>query len=202
MKPQRTLVDENEEYTAAQYGAAGANLDHTADSTPETPTTRHSRLSSSATAVEPDARSDDSADDAADGPVPFSALFTRPVLLSIAAYASLAVLDIAFGALQPLFYATPVAAGGLGFTPPTIGLLLGIFGVLNGAFQGLFFARIVRGMGLRRTLQVGLGAFAPLFALFPLANWVAREEGVGAKVWVVLVVQLMFCVVMDMSYGE
>jgi hypothetical protein len=131
----------------------------------------------------------------------FSAILTPRVLLAVASYAALAILDIAFGALQPLMLATPIEYGGLGVPPATIGIVLGSFGVLNGFLQGILFARVVRAVGLRRTFLISMAAFAPLFSMFPLLNWVARNQGTSPLVWTLVGVQLLNWVVMDMSYG-
>jgi hypothetical protein len=73
--------------------------------------------------------------------------------------------------------------------------------MLNGVFQGLCFARIVGRAGVRRTFMFSMGCFMVVFALFPVINNLARASGVGAKVWVTIVLQLCFWCLMDMSYG-
>ncbi len=67
--------------------------------------------------------------------------------MAVANYGALSLLDIAWAALLPLFYATPVEDGGMGFSPSTIGLILGLLGLLNGAIQGMFSARAQRRLG-------------------------------------------------------
>jgi hypothetical protein len=47
------------------------------------------------------------------------------VALAVGNYGLLAVLDIAFCALQPLFFASPVPLGGLGLSPAQIGMIMG-----------------------------------------------------------------------------
>jgi hypothetical protein len=154
-------------------------------------TAEHSRDLSERTLVEPE-----------DQVTPFRDLLVGPVILSIANYGALAVLDIALSALQPLFFSTPIENGGLGFSPARIGLVLGVFGLLNGGFQGFCFAKIVGRVGLRRTFMLGMASFMVIFSLFPLINKLAREYGVRSQVWSALAVQLCFWVVMDMSYGN
>lgn len=132
----------------------------------------------------------------------FKAILTPRVLLAIAAYAALAILDIAFGALQPLVLATPIEYGGLGVSPTTIGIVLGSFGVLNGVLQGVMFTRVLQLFGLRRTFIFAMAAFVTLFAMFPLLNMAARAEGrAGPLMWTLVSVQLLNWVVMDMSYA-
>ncbi|PCH42370.1 MFS general substrate transporter [Wolfiporia cocos MD-104 SS10] len=126
----------------------------------------------------------------------------RPARLSIAAYVALALLDIAYRALQPLFLSTPLALGGLSQPPATIGAVLGTFGLLNGVLQALFFAPLVRRFGPKRVFMTGMGSFVVLFALFPVLGALARMQGgVTNVVWACVGLQLMVSIVMDMSFG-
>ncbi len=83
------------------------------------------------TPLSPDLTSASDEEDAPliDSPPPREAsireILTPGVAVAIANYAALSILDIARAALMPLFYASPIEAGGLGFTPKIIGLLLG-----------------------------------------------------------------------------
>lgn len=132
---------------------------------------------------------------------PLRAILTEPVVLSIANYLWLSFLDIALRALQPLFFATPVHLGGLGMSPATIGLCLGILGPLDAAVQGLFFAKILRRLGLKRLFLTSLFCFIPLAMTFPVINHFAREWGLSPGVWAFIVLQFMINCVTDMSYG-
>lgn len=130
------------------------------------------------------------------------ALMTWPVLLSVANYALLAMLDIAFRAIQPLFYSTPVHLGGLGQTPARIGTTLAAFGVINGVFQALFFAKLIKLLGPRRLFLVGLGMYIALFGMFPVINGVVRDEGMSVRAWCLIMFQLCLVISCDMAYGE
>ncbi|KAI0671692.1 MFS general substrate transporter [Trametes maxima] len=132
---------------------------------------------------------------------PVRELLTRPVLWSIANYAGLAFLEIAFRAIQPLFFSTPIELGGLGLPPSTIGLILGSFGIMDGVFQALFFAKFVGRWGQKRVFQTGMAMFLPLFVLYPATNAVARSHGMSPLVWSLIIVQLALTVIMDMAYG-
>ncbi|CCM04325.1 uncharacterized protein FIBRA_06496 [Fibroporia radiculosa] len=135
-------------------------------------------------------------------PAPLRALLIWPVLLSVANYGSLALLDMIYRAIQPLFFSTPIEFGGLGMTPARIGTVLGAFGLLNGGIQALFFARSVRRWGPKRVFMVGMSSFVVLFALFPVMNAIARASaGVTSLVWALVFLQLLTSVVMDMCYG-
>lgn len=133
---------------------------------------------------------------------PLSAVLTEPVVVTIANYLWLAFLDIAFRALQPLFFATPVRLGGLGMSPAQIGLCLGIFGILDGTVQALFFARAVRWVGLKKLFLTSLSCFVPIFTLFPIINHFALEGGLSPTVWALVVFQLAINCVSEMAFGK
>lgn len=124
------------------------------------------------------------------------------MLWSIANYAALAFLEIAYRAIQPLFFSTPVELGGLGLPPSTIGIILGSFGVMDGVFQALFFAKFVGWWGQKRVFQVGMSMFIPLFLLYPVINILAKANGITPLVWSLIFLQLALLVIMDMAYGE
>jgi MFS family permease len=105
-------------------------------------------------------------------------------------------------ALLPLFFAMPIAIGGLGLDPPTIGLTMGIYGASCGLFQGLFFSRIVRRFGERRVFMFGVSTFIPMFAMFPVISMFARQYGLCTPVWILIAVFLSLLSVMDLAYGN
>lgn len=135
-------------------------------------------------------------------PTTLRSILVRPVLLSVANYGTLCLLDIAYRAIQPLFFSMPIELGGLGFTPATIGLVLGIFGLMNGSLQALFFARVVHRWGPKRVFMAGMACFVPLFGMFPVINALARSNGVTGIVWAAIILQLTISVLMDMSFGK
>jgi MFS family permease len=143
--------------------------------------------------------------------MPFMQLIRAPgVAVSIANYGLFAIFDIAFVALNPLVLASPVMLGGLGLDPPTIGVIMGAWGLLNGVFQATCFTLILDRLGARRTFLLGIGCFMPIFACFPWMNSVARlikfgdpDEHPGAWiVWAVVGLQIMLITLMDISFGK
>ena len=122
-------------------------------------------------------------------------------MLAVLNYALLSFLDIAFLAVQPLFYATSIPLGGLGLSPATIGLCLGIYGILMGTFQAFFFAKFHDWLGSKKLLMLALSFNFPIFALFPVINLLARKYGTGYVTWAALGFQLCLCVFSDMSWG-
>lgn len=143
----------------------------------------------------------DDSDTLDDKPLPLRAVLTRPVLISVGNYGLLALLEIAYLAILPLFYTTPIELGGLGQSPAHIGTIMGSFGIANGIFQGLLFAKIVGRVGPKRLFMVGMSLFPVLFALFPVISFVARRQGISPLVWVLVGVQLAVQVIMDCCYG-
>jgi MFS family permease len=123
-------------------------------------------------------------------------------MISVSNYASLAFIDMAMLALLPLFYSSPIEHGGLDLSPSTIGILLGTFGLLNGAFQAFFFAKIIKRFGAKNLFITGISSSILIFLLFPVINLLALRWGVSPIVWVAVVCQLMVTIVMDMSYSK
>ena len=140
-------------------------------------------------------------DDGPDKPLPLRALLTRNVIIAAGNYASLALVDIAFCAIQPLFLATPIEFGGLGLPPPTIGNLLSVYGILNGASQGFFFAHANDRFGSKTVFLVGIGSALLVFSLFPFINFLARTQGYSSLVWGVVLFQLGVSATINFSYG-
>ncbi|KAF8886154.1 major facilitator superfamily domain-containing protein [Infundibulicybe gibba] len=134
-------------------------------------------------------------------PVAFRKLLVYPILLSVSNYMTLAFLNIMLSALLPLFFAMPIEIGGLGFKPSTIGYTMGAYGLGNGIFQALFFARIVRRFGIRGIFIGSVMTFIPIYLLFPVMSAVAQRSGVNIIVWLVIALVLTLMSFMDMGYG-
>ncbi len=129
-------------------------------------------------------------------------LLTFPVVISISNYMSLAFLNIATNALLPLFFHMPIALGGLGLDPVMIGYAMGIYGLGTGAFQILFFAKLVRRFGNRRTFIMSMAAFIPVFLMFPVISLLAKKCGVFWGVWLLVGIVMCLLFFMDTAYGE
>ncbi|THH06664.1 hypothetical protein EW145_g3938 [Phellinidium pouzarii] len=108
-------------------------------------------------------------------------LFTPPVLLSTTVYALLSFIDIAYRAIQPVFYSTPRSLGGLGLQPHDIGSALALLGIANGVFSVAFFARLIKRWGTRLTYLIGIASAVPIFILFPVISAVVRAEERGFR---------------------
>jgi len=135
-------------------------------------------------------------------PLGLKSLLTYKVVIVAANYASLALVDVAFRAIHPVFLSTPIDMGGLGLSPPSIGKLLSSLGILNGIFQVCFFAKIHDRWGSKRVFIGGLVCSLPMFALFPVINLLARHQGYSFAVWAVVGVQIVISVGLNVSFGK
>ncbi|KAJ8593923.1 MFS general substrate transporter, partial [Rhizopogon salebrosus TDB-379] len=105
-------------------------------------------------------------------------------------------------ALLPLFYSTPIYLGGLGFTPASIGWWLAMFGIADGTFEALFFAKIVDRLGPKRLFCVSVSCFVPLMTMFPIMSWLVQSRGmVDHTITIALLIQLVLFVTWSMAYG-
>jgi hypothetical protein len=119
------------------------------------------------------------------------ALMTPQVLTALIVHGILCFCDISMQVLIPLMWSTSLEHGGLGFTPYTIGLTLGIYGVVNVSLQVMLLGKLIRRFGPRKVVIVSFPAFILSLSCFPLAGCFARRAG-GAdwRVWTVIMVQL------------
>jgi len=132
-------------------------------------------------------------------PLPLRSLLTRPVVVSIANYGTLALLEIAGSALIPLIWSTAIELGGLGFTPASIGLWMSAYGCVSAVFQFAFFPRTIARFGPGRIVVATTIAFGFLYTLFPFENLLARAT-VG--VWPLIVLQLVSLSVSVMGFSS
>ncbi|KAG2739772.1 MFS general substrate transporter [Suillus brevipes Sb2] len=129
-------------------------------------------------------------------------LLTPTVVIPIVNYAMFAFLDISRRALVPLFYSTPTYLGGLGFNPSSIGSWLALFGIMDGVFQALFFAKLVDRLGPKRLFRVSVSSYVSLMVVLPVMSWLARARG-GADyaVTFALLFQLVLSSICGMGFG-
>ncbi|KAF7360778.1 MFS general substrate transporter [Mycena venus] len=133
--------------------------------------------------------------------LPLREVLTPRVIVAVSNYSLLAFLDIALRALQPLFYTLHIRYGGLGFSPPIVGLCLGAFGLFSGLYQATIFVPIYNLFGTKNTFVVSVLTFMPMFALFPLMNLSARDNGVNAATWAAMTLQMILYIIMDMGFS-
>jgi hypothetical protein len=141
--------------------------------------------------------------DGAQRPLPLRQLLTRPVLVSVANHAALALLGMVSAALMPLIWSTSVEFGGLDMDPASIGIWLSVFGCMNGAFQLVVFPRAVARFGPRPIFVAAISMFAVVYSMFPLENLAMRRAAdTSNRPWPAILIQLISLTVSDMGYGE
>ncbi|CAE6485211.1 unnamed protein product [Rhizoctonia solani] len=116
---------------------------------------------------------------------PVRAVLTKRACIAIANYAFLAFSDIAYLGLLPVFLAVSVQDGGLGFSPRTIGLVLGLQGVITGLFQVFFFAPLHRRLGSKKLYVTAYLCYSPLILSLPVMHAFAVLE-MKRAVWIVI----------------
>jgi hypothetical protein len=108
-----------------------------------------------------------------------------------------------FSCLQPLLLTLPISLGGLGLDEPTIGLILGLRGIVSGACQVAFFAPVHRRLGTKTTFRTALLFYFIVYLSWPLMSYFAkREEKVDAAVITVLVIQQVASAVSVFAFSE
>ena len=135
-------------------------------------------------------------------PLPLRSLLIPRVLIATGNCASLALVDMAFRAIQPVFLSAPIPLGGLGLPPPSIGTLLCVQGILNGVFQVFFFARIHDRWGSKKSFIAGIASAIPAFVMFPVANSFARTQGYSVVVWIAIGLQVIASISTSLSFCQ
>lgn len=115
-----------------------------------------------------------------EGPLPLRAMLTRPVVVSVANYGMIGLLDIIGEALMPLVWSTSVEFGGLGMSPASIGVWIAIgYGLLSCVFQLVAFPPIVKRFGPRRLFIASISGFFLVYITFPFENLALRHSSRG-----------------------
>ncbi|KAI9449900.1 MFS general substrate transporter [Lactarius psammicola] len=138
-----------------------------------------------------------------DEPPPLRCVITKPVMISIAIFATIVILDSAATSLIPLVWSTPIEFGGLDLSPASIGLWMSRYGWMNGISQLAFFPCAVSPLGLRRVFVLSVAACAVIYPMFPFENLALRRAAGGSKmtVWVLVALQLFSLSVSRMGFS-
>jgi hypothetical protein len=140
----------------------------------------------------------------AEKPLPLRALLTRAVMVSVANYGMIGLLEIIAGALIPLVWSTSIEFGGLGMSPASIGLWMAGYGFLNGIIQFVAFPPIVGRLGLRLVFIASVFCFFPIYIMFPFENLAMRlsSGGLNPTAALFIVLQLSALSFADMGFSE
>jgi hypothetical protein len=141
-----------------------------------------------------------------ESPLPLRSLLTRPVVVSVANYCVIALLDITAGTLIPLVWSTSVEFGGLNMSPASIGLWISGFGFMDGIFQFIALPRLIGRFGPRRVFIASILCYFPFYIMFPLANLALRHaspsHGLGLAVTLLIMLQLTAVSLSAMGLGK
>lgn len=132
---------------------------------------------------------------------PIKALLTAPVIIAVLNYSLLALSEISFVAILPVY----LASSPLSLTPKAIGIFIGGMGIFNGIFQALCTAALMKRWGAKRMYQVSVCAFFPLWALFPIAIRMATADNVDSYPWILWLlacIGVMLATIMDMAFSK
>lgn len=136
-------------------------------------------------------------------PLSVRQLLIPRVILASLNYAFLALVDICTRAIQPVFFSTPIALGGLGLPPHHIGKILSIYGILNGFLQIFYFAKTQARFGPKNVYLAGIASSLLVFVMFPVINNLARVAGINHwLVWLAVAFQVTVSIFINFSYGE
>ncbi|KAH9030871.1 MFS general substrate transporter [Lactarius deliciosus] len=137
-----------------------------------------------------------------ESPLPLRALLTRPVVVSIANYCMISLLEIIAMTLIPLIWSTSVEFGGLGMSPASIGLWMAGYGFTNGIFQFVAFPHIVGRLGPRRIFIASTLCFIPVYIMFPFENLALHYSFRGANMvtGLLMILQLSAISLSDMGF--
>ena len=136
-------------------------------------------------------------------PPPLRALLTPRVSAAVINQGIVSFCDISVQVLMPLMWSTSLEHGGLGFTPYTIGLTLGIYGIVNVSLQVALLGKLIRRYGPRTVMIIGFPAFLLSLSCFPLEGYLARRAGcVDWRVWTVIMIHLVTDSLKYYCYGE
>lgn len=138
-----------------------------------------------------------------DKPLPLRSVLTKPVIVTVANYAMLALLNAVAMSYIPLVWSTPVEYGGLSMGPASIGLGLSVYGSMGGFFQVTFFPHFVSRFGLRRVFLCAIVSGAMIYTIFPFENLaIVAGGGPNVVVWLLIIVQMSSLCVFDMGYSK
>lgn len=132
---------------------------------------------------------------------PLKALITAPVIIAVLNYALLALIEISFTAILPVY----LASSPLSLTPRAIGFLIGGMGIFNVTFQALCTAALVEQWGAKRVYQVAIFAFFPLWMLLPIAVRIATTSDSDSYPWILWLlacVGVVLVTIVNMSFGK
>ncbi|TRM57401.1 major facilitator superfamily domain-containing protein [Schizophyllum amplum] len=111
-------------------------------------------------------------------------LFTDQIVRVLSISFFMFLLSSCYQALIPLFCYSPYEAGGIGFPPSSIGLLLSVTGVTAMFSQAFLFPIIERRLGPVRTFRLAMSGLPFIYIALPVAHYLSPLG--RPTVWTVL----------------
>jgi MFS family permease len=128
---------------------------------------------------------------------------SRRLFVTLVNYAFLAFLDASLYATFPLLLASPIASGGLNFTPKTIGYILGTAALCHALIQALCFSRIIKRWDAKNVYVASIVAYVFLYLTMPILNALAHQAGhVTPAVWGLLCIDVLACFSSYSAYSQ
>ncbi|KAG8164818.1 hypothetical protein KVR01_005093 [Diaporthe batatas] len=104
-----------------------------------------------------------------------SIVMTPGVAIVLYVYGHIMLLALAYTAILPVFWFTPVDLGGFGFTPIQMSLMLSVNGVAQASWLLFVFPPLQHRWGTNKVLRVCAICYPFFFAICPLGNIVLRS---------------------------
>lgn len=102
-------------------------------------------------------------------------VMTPGVAIVLYVYGHIMLLALAYTAILPVFWFTPVDLGGFGFTPIQMSLMLSVNGVAQASWLLFVFPPLQNRWGTNKVLRVCAICYPFFFAICPLGNLVLRS---------------------------
>ncbi|KAJ3851626.1 major facilitator superfamily domain-containing protein [Lentinula lateritia] len=130
-------------------------------------------------------------------------LLTPDLQIVLLNYGLLSFTDMSYFVLIPLIYSSSLSIGGLGLSPYQVGLILGIFALLNGFWNLLVLTQVLKVLGPRKMYIISYSSFLVTFPLLWILRDVAHHAGgVNALVWSLIVCQLLAASFVNTAYSD
>ena len=136
-------------------------------------------------------------------PPALRALLTPEVITLFVNYSLFTFLDMSMQVLLPLMWSTSVEHEGLSFSPNSIGMMMGAYGMFSALVQLTLLGPLIRCHGARKVYIASFSFSLVTLLGYPIAGYFARRAGhADWKVLCVIAVQLAANAAMPATYGK
>ncbi|KAK2610750.1 hypothetical protein N8I77_004153 [Diaporthe amygdali] len=121
------------------------------------------------------------------------------VAMVLYVYGHIMLLALAYTAILPVFWFTPIGLGGFGFSPIQISLMMAVNGVAQASWLLLVFPPLQLRWGTNKVLRRCSDVYPFFFALCPLGNYILRG-GFDTAFWIAAPILLAIGSGISMSF--